>query len=314
MRSRSRPRKARRVVRRPSGRRRAGGSVSGRATAATTTRISAITASTTKTPRHEVNRSTSPPIVGASTGATPSTSISRENRVAAARPTNRSRTIAIVTTDAAAAPTPCSTRSPPSTATFGATRISSDASTCTPTPASSGRRRPKVSDRGPTSSWPSASPTSVPVNVSWTAADVVSRSSTIVGSAGRYMSIVSGPSAISAPRTRTSRSRPHPVGATTGGAVGCRVTVTSGLSGLYASGKYFPVQGGSKRDCSHGEDHGEDEHVWARHEPDESGVGQDRPGERRFRSSSGVERRRRVTVPSCSSRGWRRTRPRSSRR
>ena len=161
------------VLRTPSGRRRTAGSVSGTAFAATATRMSPSTASTTKTPRHEVNRSTSPPIVGASTGATPSTSISRENRVAAARPTNRSRTIAIVTTDAAAAPTPCITRRPPSTATFGATRHRSDARTCTPTPTSSGRRRPKVSDSGPTRSWPRARPTRVPVSVSCTAAEVV---------------------------------------------------------------------------------------------------------------------------------------------
>ena len=170
--------------------------------------------------------------------------------MAAARPTNRSRTIAIVTTDAAAAPTPCSTRRPPSTAMLGATRHSSDASTCTPTPPSSGRLRPNVSERGPTSSWPSASPASVPVRVSWTAADVVPRSSTIVGSAGRYMSIVSGPSAISAPRTSTSRRRPHPVGGATAVGAGSVIAVTKCLSGLYASGKYFPVQGLRNRTCS----------------------------------------------------------------
>ena len=78
------------------------------------------TVSTTKTPRHEVQVSTAPPMVGARMGATPTTSISRENSRAAASPENRSRTTAMATTEAAAAPSPCNTRSAPSTARFGA--------------------------------------------------------------------------------------------------------------------------------------------------------------------------------------------------
>ena len=115
--------------------------------------------------------------------------------------------MAIAITAPAAAPRPCSTRSPPSTAMFGASALSTDATTCTPVPISSGVRRPNASESGPTMSWPSARPSSVPVSVSWTVGDVVASSSVIVGSAGRYMSMVSGPSAMSAPKISTSRNR-----------------------------------------------------------------------------------------------------------
>ena len=65
-------------------------------------------------------------------------------------------------------PSPCSRRSPPSTATFGATMHSSDARTCTAVPTSTGRRRPTASETGPRTSWPRPRPTSVPVSVSCT--------------------------------------------------------------------------------------------------------------------------------------------------
>ncbi len=146
-------------------------------------------------------------MVGARIGATPTTSISRENRRAAAIPSNRSRTIAIATTAAAAAPRPCSTRSEPSTARFGARTQSTEASTCTAMPTSSGSRRPIASASGPASSWPNARPTSVPVSVSCTAAALACRSVVIVGSDGRYMSMVSGPSAVRKPSTSTIRKR-----------------------------------------------------------------------------------------------------------
>ena len=64
---------------------------------------------------------------------------------------------------------------------------------------SSGTRRPTLSLSGPTMSWPSANPTIVPVRVSWMAAAVVSKSASSTGKAGRYRSIVNGPSAVSAP-------------------------------------------------------------------------------------------------------------------
>src|SRR5919199_752394 len=158
-------------------------------------------------PRQLVTRSSSPPSVGASTGAAPSTRNNRDSIVAAARPVNRSRTTAIATTAPAAVPTPCSRRSTPSTSMLGATSTSSDATTYSAVPASSGPRRPNASESGPSTSWPIARPTRVPVRVSWTIADVVPSSAVMVGSAGRYMSIVSGPTATNAPRRRASAAR-----------------------------------------------------------------------------------------------------------
>ena len=90
---------------------------------------------------------------------------------------------------------------------FGANRQSSDASMCSTMPAISGLRRPSESDSGPTISWPSANPASVPVSVSCATDEDTDRSSAILGSAGRYMSMVSGPSATRAPRTAIMRTR-----------------------------------------------------------------------------------------------------------
>ena len=52
-----------------------------------------------------------------------------------------------------------------------------------------------------------ASPASVPVSVSCTTDDDTDKSSAICGSAGRYMSMVSGPSATSRPSTTIIRVR-----------------------------------------------------------------------------------------------------------
>ncbi len=86
----------------------------------------------------------------------------------------------------------------------GASAQSSEAAACAQMPTTSGRRRPKASESGPMTSWPTARPSSMPVSVSWTAESLARRSSAIRGNAGRYMSMVSGPSAISAPSTSTS--------------------------------------------------------------------------------------------------------------
>ncbi len=83
-----------------------------------------------------------------------------------------------------------------------------DASMCSTMPAISGRLRPSESDSGPTISWPSANPASVPVRVSCTTDEDTERSSAIFGSAGRYMSMVSGPSATMTPSTTIIRARP----------------------------------------------------------------------------------------------------------
>jgi len=84
-------------------------------------------------------------------------------------------------------------------------------------------RRPKRSDSGPITSCPRPSPSRVPVSVNCTVAEDVSRSVLIVGSAGRYMSMVNGPSAMSAPSTSTSRRRAPRVS-------GTAATTRSGVS------------------------------------------------------------------------------------
>ena len=79
-----------------------------------------------------------------------------------------------------------------------------DATMCSTMPAISGLLRPSESDSGPTISWPSANPASVPVSVSCTTDEDTDNSSAIFGSAGRYMSMVSGPNAIRLPSTMMS--------------------------------------------------------------------------------------------------------------
>ena len=127
--------------------------------------------------------------------------------MAAAESLNRSPTTATATTIAAAAPTPCSPRATASIPMSGETRHSSEASMCSTIPASSGRRRPSESDSGPTTSCPRARPASVPVSVSCATEEDTPSSSAMRGRAGRYMSMVSGPSATMAPSTRIVRRR-----------------------------------------------------------------------------------------------------------
>jgi hypothetical protein len=109
---------------------------------------------------------------------------------------------------------------------FGASTHNTDATMCRTMPTISGRRRPSESDSGPTISWPSASPASVPVKVSWATDDDTPNSSPMPGSAGRYMSMVSGPSATRAPRTRIIFTRRGGVESR----CGVRVAGTGGLT------------------------------------------------------------------------------------
>ena len=69
-------------------------------------------------------------------------------------------------------------------------------------PVSIGFRRPIASEIEPSSSWPRARPMRVAVMVSCTAAGRVPRSEVICGNAARYMSMVNGPMAVSAPSSR----------------------------------------------------------------------------------------------------------------
>ena len=98
---------------------------------------------------------------------------------------------------------------------LGANAASTEATACVPRPSTSGRLRPKASESGPINSCPKARPPSIPVRVSCVADSETPRSAEMIGKAGRYMSIVSGPSAISAPRTRTSWRYRLPLGAST---------------------------------------------------------------------------------------------------
>ena len=206
-----------------SGRRCAAGSVSGSTVAATRSSPPASTTSAANTHCHEACSSTAAPSDGARTGATPRTSISRDITVAAAVPENKSPMTAIATTVVAAAPMPCSPRATPSTVMSGASMHSTDASMCSTIPAINGRRRPSESDSGPTTSWPSANPARVPVSVSCATDDDTLSSSAMLGRAGRYMSIVSGPSATREPSTKIICAR---LGATATGVLRAGVSST----------------------------------------------------------------------------------------
>ena len=220
-----------------------GGSVSGSARAATRSSTPASTTRAAKTQCQDACSSTAAPRDGATTGATPSTSISRDITVAAAESANRSPTTAIATTMAEAAPTPCNTRASPSTIRVGARMQSTDAAMCSTMPAISGRLRPSESDSGPTISWPRANPASVPVKVSWMTDEDTARSSAIFGSAGRYMSMVSGPSATITPSTRIIRTRPG-VFTSIAGDVAMEVISTLNQYFLPGSSRVTAVTGG----------------------------------------------------------------------
>ena len=169
-----------------------------------------ISASTMNVPRHDVSRSTWPPMTGAITGARPLTSISSDMNRAMASPENRSRATAVATTKPAATPKAWTSRSPASAYADGASAQSSENAMYTVRPMSSGLRRPNESDSGPTNSWPSARPTMNVVNDSWTCDALAPSSPAMPGNAGRYMSTDSGPSAHSAPSSPTSLIRLGP--------------------------------------------------------------------------------------------------------
>jgi len=76
------------------------------------------------------------------------------------------------------------------------------------TPIKTGRRRPKASLIGPATTWPMASPIKHAVRVSWISDSLAARSRPIAGRAGRYISIESGPKAVSPPRRTNRRARP----------------------------------------------------------------------------------------------------------
>ena len=74
----------------------------------------------------------------------------------------------------------------------GHTAHATEARVSTASDSSSGMRRPRVSETGPPTSWPSAIPTKNVVSVSCTCVAPASRSSPTRGKAGTYMSVASG--------------------------------------------------------------------------------------------------------------------------
>ncbi len=135
--------------------------------------------------RHDPKCSSWAPMVGASTGATPTTSISRAMTFDTASPSKRSRTIAIESTMPAAAVNPWTTRSAVNTSMDCTSSIAAEATVYTASATSSGRRRPNVSESDPISTCPAARPARDAVRVSCTAADVAPRSAVISGNAAR---------------------------------------------------------------------------------------------------------------------------------
>lgn len=89
-----------------------------------------------------------------------------------------------------------------------------------------GRLRPHLSLIGPTASCPSAMPVRQAVRVSWAVAAEVCSAPVTSGSAGRYMSMDSGGTAVSPPSTRVTRKpvrrRAVSEGPATGDASGMR--------------------------------------------------------------------------------------------
>ena len=189
-----------RLARRPPVRRSGGGSVSGSFSAATVNSAAPMTASSANTPRQSVTRRMNPPASGATSGTVPEMRNSRANIRAVSVPdVDRSRTVARAIDSPVAPAMPCRSRSTSRTQIEGATAHSSDATANSPTPASSGMRRPRASLMGPARTCPSASPTIDVVIVSWAADADAGRSRAISGRAGRYRSIDSGPNAVRAP-------------------------------------------------------------------------------------------------------------------
>ncbi|GLW80641.1 hypothetical protein Aglo01_51220 [Actinokineospora globicatena] len=105
------------------------GSVSGSHSSVATNSSAPNPASTTKIPGHAVQRSTCPPMIGASIGPRPLTSINAEKKRAIAAPENRSRTAALAITTPAEAATPCANRSTTRGYTEGAMAQASELST-----------------------------------------------------------------------------------------------------------------------------------------------------------------------------------------
>ena len=115
--------------------------------------------STQNTVRQEPPRvSTAPPTTGAIIGASPPSAIMIDMTRASTSPRATSTITARATTAATPPPNPCTTRNPISHPMDGASAQPTAPAVQTRPPAMIGSRRPRWSDNGPPSSWPSAMP------------------------------------------------------------------------------------------------------------------------------------------------------------
>ena len=125
------------------------GSVSGRNHQTIPRSTTPKSARNTNTARQPHSEAIAPPTVGASIGATPMTSMSRDSTADASAPVSLSRMTAMAVTPAAALPTPWRIRSTISGTTSITVMHSSDARMCTPRPTKTGRgaRTGRTTDR-----------------------------------------------------------------------------------------------------------------------------------------------------------------------
>jgi len=128
----------------------AGGRVSDNTIVAPRTIRALSAARIQKIPRHPMMPATDPPINGATMGAAPLMIIIKLNAPAAEAPSDRSATIARLSTTPAAPPRPCRMRQPTRTSRDGASAQAAPAAVLSSVPAISKRCRPHRSDSGPT--------------------------------------------------------------------------------------------------------------------------------------------------------------------
>src|SRR5699024_7936081 len=197
MRRRSRERTLRRKVRKPPECRREAGGDSGIRKSTPSSEISDIAAMTRKISRHWPNTRMKPPRSGATIGATPPTPCMMFMLRNSSGPPDMSISTARPRTIPKPPPIPCSTRSTSRTSTPGAKAQPTEASSHRTMPNSSGARRPIRSESGPATTWPHAVPRKNAVIVSCIREAVVESSSATSGNAGMYMSVASGPIALS---------------------------------------------------------------------------------------------------------------------
>ncbi len=205
---------ARRLPPRVAGMRRSAGRVSGRRAATTRTITTPRMASDQKTLRQSVKGShrTPPPRIGATIGATATTTMIRAKKRVSAAPSKTSRTTARESTTPAPAVNPWRKRPRISTRVPGASAHSAEARTKRTPQTRRGPRRPRASLTEPMTTCPTASPIRQEVRLAWTWEAEAPRSVEISGKAGRYMSMLSGPSTVSMASRRARPSRSRPVG------------------------------------------------------------------------------------------------------